>query len=177
VDCPLCFTSNRIDAATCVNCGADLKTLRLRQAGLQQVRKKTLAIRDQAYKEKAARQLREKLQGLFKDLESRRKREAALRQLQQIINSAAKMLAEDVLIDHDPEARYQSILLLGKLCGMPELDASVKAQVVEILTEALDDTDPRVQERVQYELDKLSGRRAREISDIFKGLVGWLKGD
>jgi hypothetical protein len=144
---------------------------------LQQVRKRSLAKRDQAYKEKAARQLREKLQGLFKDLENRRKREAALRQLNQLVNSAAKMLADDVLIDHDPEARYNSALLLGKLCSMPELDASVKTQVLEALTEALDDTDPRVQERVQYELDKLSGRRFREISDIFKGLVGWLKGD
>jgi serine/threonine-protein kinase len=177
IDCPLCYTSNRIDAAACINCGADLKSLRLRQAGVQQLRKSSLAKRDHAYKEKASRQLREKLQGLFKDLESRRKRDAALRQLSQLVNSAAKLLAEDVLIDHDPEARYNSAMLLGKLCSMPEMDSTVKTQVAETLTEALNDSDPRVQERVQYELDKLSGRRTREISDIFKGFVGWLKGE
>jgi serine/threonine-protein kinase len=177
LDCPLCHTSNRIDESYCVNCGADLKSLHSKQQELEQVRKRTLAKRDQAFKLKAARQLREKLDGLLQDLDHRKKRDAAMRQLNQLIGSAIKLLAEVVLIDDDPEARFGSVKILGRLADRPEFRSQVKSQVVEALEEALEDPDPLVRQQVQRELHKIDGGRFREISDMFKGMVDWFKGD
>jgi serine/threonine-protein kinase len=177
LDCPLCHTSNRIDESHCLNCGADLKSLHSRQQELEQLRKRTLAKRDQAFKLKAARQLREKLDGLLRDLDSRKKRDTAMRQLNQLIGSAVKLLAEDALIDDDPEARYGSVKILGRLADRPEFKNQIKSQVTEALVEALDDPDPLVRQQVQRELHRIDGGRFREISDMFKGVVGWFKGD
>jgi len=177
LDCPLCHTSNRVDESHCINCGADLKSLHSRQQEMQQLRKRTLAKRDQAFKLKAARQLREKLDGLLQDLDHRRKRDAAMRQLNQLIGSAIKLLAEVVLIDDDPEARFGSVKLLGRLADRPEFKNQIKMQVTEALVEALEDPDPLVRQQVQRELHKIDGGRFREISDMFKGMVDWFKGD
>jgi serine/threonine-protein kinase len=177
IDCPLCHTSNRVDETECTNCGADLKNIRLRQQEVQQARKRTLAKRDRAFKEKAARQLRERLEELLNDLDNRKKRASAMRQLNQLIDSAVKLLAENLLIDDDPEARGESARVLGRLCDRPEFKPLIKTQVVEALVEALNDPDPIVQQLVRKELHRLDRGRLREISDMLKGMVGWLKGD
>jgi serine/threonine-protein kinase len=177
LDCPLCYTVNPAEANQCTNCGADLQELRLRQQALHHVRKSTLAKRDQAFKEKAARQLREKLDELLADLNSRRKRDTAARQLDQLRDSALKILAEDMVIDHDPDARYDSAKMLSQLFERVEIDIALRRHVTQAFIDALQDSDPRVRQQVQRELEKLSRKRPREISDIFKGFVGWLKGD
>jgi hypothetical protein len=72
--------------------------------------------------------------------------------------------------------------MLGRLCHHSEIKRMLasdtfKTQIIQAFIDALEDSDPKVRQQVQQELKRLGGRRFREFSDIFKGLVGWIKGD
>lgn len=177
VDCPLCHTSNRVDESQCANCGANLQELRSKRKYLQKARRDSLAKRDQAFKEKAARQLRTRMEELFEESRHRKTRASAVRQLEQLVKTAVPTLAEDLLSNDEPEARRDSAIVLGKIYERPEADVEVKKQIIQAFVDALEDSEPVVRLEVEKLLEKYGRRRSREISEIFKGLVGWLTGD
>jgi len=144
--------------------------------GLEKARQKTLSKRDQAFKEKAARQMREKLQSIFEGLESRKTRVEAARQLEQLMKQACNILAENLLNGSDPQDRLASAKFLRQLYEWSELEPELKQYIIDCFVSASEEADPQVQEQVKSFVYKYAGRR-REISDIFKGLMGWLKGE
>jgi hypothetical protein len=176
IDCPMCHKSNSLEATHCYHCGADLKRSQAMRLGLEKARQKTLSKRDQAFKEKAARQMREKLQAIFEGLESRKTRVEAARQLEQLIKQACNILAENLLNGSDPLDRLASAKYLRQLYEWSELEPELKQHIIDCFVSASDEADPQVQEQVKSFVNKYAGRR-REISDIFKGLMGWLKGE
>ncbi|MCB0209023.1 MAG: protein kinase [Anaerolineae bacterium] len=177
LECPLCFHQNQVDAVMCTKCGTNLQQLKSQQRVIQQTRKDSLAKRDQALRAKLAQQLREKVMVLLEDIRYRRSRTAALHKLDQLIEPTIKTLGGHLMDPDDTEAQCQSAMVLGKLYERPEIDMAVKSQIVGVLIDALDAPNQEVRLQVEQMLEDFGNRRSREISNIFKGLVGWIKGD
>ena len=161
----------------CTKCGTNLQQLKSQQRVIQQTRKDSLAKRDQALRAKLAQQLREKVMVLLEDIRYRRSRTAALHKLDQLIEPTIKTLGGHLMDPDDTEAQCQSAMVLGKLYERPEIDMAVKSQIVGVLIDALDAPNQEVRLQVEQMLEDFGNRRSREISNIFKGLVGWIKGD
>ena len=120
--------------------------------------------------------MREKLHSIFEGLESRKTRAEATRQMEQLVKQACSILAENLLNGSDSEDRLASAKFLRQLYEWSELEPELKQYIIDCFVSASDEPDPQVQEQVKSFVDKYAGRR-REISDIFKGLMGWLKGE
>lgn len=177
LDCPLCFTPNRIDAINCDKCGANLQQLKSQRRVIQNARKDSLAKRDQALRAKAAQKLRENIAALLDDINHRRNRTAALQHLGRLQKSVIKTLGGHLLDPDSVEARCESAVTLGKLYERPEIDIETKSQIIGVLIDALEVPDQDLRLLVEQMLEDFGNRRSREISNIFKGLVGWIKGD
>lgn len=177
VSCPLCFNQNRVDAKSCAKCGADLQQIKTQQRVIQKARMDSRTKRDQALRAKSAQQLREKLLALFDDIRHRRNRTDALYHLDRLLEPAIKTLGEHLMDPEDVDARCQSAVVLGKLYERPEIDVAAKSQIIGALIDALETPDQAVRLQVERLLEDFGNRRSREISSIFRGLVGWIKGD
>lgn len=177
MDCTMCHTENRVDADQCVNCGAPFKLLHSRRNESAEARQRLVAERVEALRAKEARQIREKLKGLFSDLMIRRKRAQALDQLNQLNTHSFELLADNLLNDPDPEMRTDNARVLSQLCNRSEIKLSVRHQALEVLVEAANAPDPLVRQEVQSALTRIKNKRSREISDLFTGLMGWIKGE
>ncbi len=174
--CLMCHTLNPLNATHCANCGADLKRAQQRRSGVDEARRRALAERGEAYREKEAQQLREKIQELLKALRSGSKRATALHQLNQLAQNDMVTLTEDLQHNRDPENRIRTATVLEQLCTVTQVDTSLKSQITQALIETLEDPDPRVRQQAQQALEKIGKRRQGEVLAIFKGLLGWLKG-
>ncbi len=82
---------------------------------------------------------------------------------------AAKALIK-ALADTEPNVRYQAAKALGKFKGQPGQLA------VEPLAALLKDPHEEVRLQARRSLQKIGGKRAQEILNKPKGLMGWIKG-
>jgi hypothetical protein len=179
VGCPLCHTPNPATNASCLKCGANLKQLAARRLNLQQSRQASLAKRDLAFKEKAARQLLSKLQTTFNDLNSLngKRRASSQAYLEKSGNFVIKTLIDHMLSESEAEARCASMEMLSRLYDRSEINLDQKSRIVKALIDAIEDPTPQVRQEAEALLEKYGKRRSREISTIFKGLVDWFKGE
>ena len=177
LECPLCFYQNQVDAVMCTKCGANLQQLKSQQRAIQKSRKDSLVKREQALRAKSAQQFQEKIMALLDDVRYRRSRTAALHKLDQLLEPAIKTLGGHLMDPGDIETRCQSAIVLGKLYERPEIDMAVKSQIIGVLIDALEAPGQEVRLQIEQLLEDFGNRRSREISNIFKGLVGWIKGD
>lgn len=177
VDCTLCHTENRVDTKKCIKCGAPFKLLQTKRLQSTAARQQAVADRVQALKGKEARQIRQKLKSLFSDLLIRRKRASALDQLNQLASHDLEVLSENLFNDPDPETRYEDARLLSQICNRTEVKMSIRRFALSTLIDAVNDTDPKVRQYAQDALQRIEGKRPREVSDLFTGLMGWLKGE
>jgi len=168
-NCILCYTPNRIDATHCANCGTDLKRAQLRRRASLEARRRSQAERDQAYREKEVRQL---IQKLLDDLKDRKKRVAAIHQLNQLDDEIFEILIQTLLTHTAPEERCSAANMLGQICSRFEINPPLKELVIQALTQALDDAETTVSRQAQKSLQKIEEKG----TNIFSGLVDWLKG-
>jgi predicted Ser/Thr protein kinase len=177
VECPVCYTLNPADAVACLNCETDLvRALTLRTNHLE-LRKRQLAERDQAFRRKLAGQFKETIPKALKNLDKRSARDDALRQLSHIIGQATEILIEHMQSDYDIEERLESVTVLEQIYTRREIPAMIKSKVFNALVESLADPEPEIVRQIEQVLRRLGHGRNREISDIFKNLVNWIKGD
>jgi serine/threonine-protein kinase len=174
--CLMCHTINPLEATHCTNCGADLKRTQLRRQGVDEARRRALAERDGAYREKEARQLRDKVQILLKQLRYSSKRTDALYQLDQLDDKKLTMLTDNLQQDRDPEQRRLTATVLEQLCYLSQIDTALKSQITQAFIDALEDPDPDVRQQIELTLQKIGKKQQGEVLAIFRGLVGWLKG-
>jgi serine/threonine protein kinase len=177
VECPVCYTLNPAEAATCLNCETDLvRALTLRSNHLE-LRKRQLAERDQSFRRKLAGQFKETVPELVKNLDKRSARSDAMRQLSQIIGQATEILIEHMQSTYDPAERLESIYVLEQIYARRETPETLKTKIFNAWVESLADPEPEIAQYLEQLLNRLGYGRNREISDIFKNLVSWLKGD
>ncbi|HMR63331.1 MAG TPA: serine/threonine-protein kinase [Anaerolineae bacterium] len=179
IGCPLCHTPNPATNEACLKCGANLKQLAARRLNLQKSRRASLAKRDLAFKEKAARQILDKLQTAFNDLNSLNGKKRALSQeyLEKSGNFVIKTLVDHMLSESEADARCASMEMLSRLYDRPEINLEQKSRIIKALVDAIEDPAPEVRQEAEALLEKYGKRRSREISAIFKGLVDWFKGE
>ncbi len=158
IECFQCYTPNRIDATHCANCGENLVRSQAIRRGLQTARQHALKERGQAFRGKAARQFKEKIERLLKDLDHWKKRASAIRQLNQLDNQTLEILSEALLNDHDPNFRSDLAKTLGQFCDRPKVKPLIRARVVKALIKALDDAEPETRYRAAEALGKLKGQ-------------------
>lgn len=174
VACPQCYKPNPKDATQCAYCGANLKRYQFQQQTFKDARQRALAEREQALREKRARQLREKLEKVFDDLNSWTRSGNAARHLVRLLNRETfDILIEDMFQDRETEARLHSAQLLDRLCERSETDDELVRQASEAFLEALEDPEPEIQQQARETLEKIEKRESGPL----KGLLGWFKGD
>ena len=177
IDCARCHTENRIDSPTCTNCGAHLKIQQTRRRGVDEARQRAVQERSQSFKEKEAQKVREKIQSLLNDLTRRKKRTEALGHLNRLDKKTLDILRENLRSARDSEARYLTAKVLGQLSDRADINVKIKEYVVEILIDAIDDEEPKVRLQAQEALQTIGNKRNRDVSEIFSGILGWLKDD
>ncbi len=177
IDCIRCHTENTIESTHCDNCGAPFKQLHASRQKSTQARQQAVVQRTDDVRISQARQLRDTLRILVGDLDNRRKRENALRQLNMLNKKAFDILWEILLNDRDIESRLETAKVLGMICKRSDLKQNIRKQAVEALVDVLNDPEPRMRQQVQADLQEMGEDRSREVSDIFNGILGWLKGN
>jgi hypothetical protein len=142
-----------------------------------ELRKRQLAERDQSFRRKLAGQFKETVPELVKNLDKRSARSDAMRQLSQIIGQATEILIEHMQSTYDPAERLESIYVLEQIYARRETPETLKTKIFNAWVESLADPEPEIAQYLEQLLNRLGYGRNREISDIFKNLVSWLKGD
>ncbi|MDX1522429.1 MAG: protein kinase [Anaerolineae bacterium] len=176
IDCVRCFTGNAFNAKRCIKCGAELQFQRARRRQSTQARQQAVAERAKSFQHKEARKIRDKLQQVVNDLVVRSRRAEALSMLEQLDERTLNILRDNLLTDNDPYSRYLTAKVMGQLCSRSELKVSIRRHALQALIDAINDSDPQVRQQVQEALQKI-GRRTREVTDLFSGLLDWMTGD
>ena len=175
IDCTLCHTENGIEAVVCSNCGGDLKQLQMMRQGLDEARQRAMTERAQTAKEKEAQQIRERIQNLFRALVIRRKRKDALDQLNRLDQQTLEVLRDVLISSQDAEARRLIARTFGLISGRVDIKMPIRQFAMNALIDAVEDPDPQVRQQAQEILERFGGRRGRDVSDLFNGLLGWIK--
>lgn len=161
IRCMMCHEENRIDAVHCANCGVNMQRAAAKQRSMLEQRQKLVQERQQAFREKEARQKEEKLERLLDALDEPENHDFAIFQLNQMGLDAINPLIETLLNDDDPDARYGSARALGQICNEKEIKGLIKGRAIKGLIKSLEDDEPAVRFWSAEALGKFRGTQGK----------------